>query len=269
MKESTKMKTLYLAALSLSVALMLSMSASAGVVWSENFDSYADGSILRGQVGPNGQTWREFDLWNGAFQDMQVNTTAGQGGTLGAGPSAGGENAVAIDLGQELSSGILQIEFDLYIGTGRQSGPQWWLKDAESGNNISLALDWMDNATGGMDPQSGFHTADSGTNPPNLLWDTEITAATQNMHGSYTVDLDNKTVRYMMTSVEEGSVADSGVVNYEEDYSPEQIQLYLGAMSSSNSRGYDNIVISVIPEPTSLLLIFAGLCCLGASWRRR
>ena len=89
MKESTKMKTLYMAALSLSVALMLSMSASAGVVFSENFDSYADGSILRGQVGPNGQTWREFDLWNGNFQDMQVNIAAGQDGTLGAGPSAG------------------------------------------------------------------------------------------------------------------------------------------------------------------------------------
>ena len=255
--------------MAVAIGLMIASSATAVVYFDENFDSYADGSILRGQVGPNGQTWREFDLWNGAFNDMEVNTTAGQGGTLGAGPSAGGENAVAIDIGQELSSGILQIDFDLHIGSNRQSGPQWWLKDAESGNNISLAMDWIDNANGGLDPQSGFHAADSGTNPPNLLWDTEITAATQNVNGSYTVDLDNKTVRYMLTSLEEGSVADSGIVNYEEDYSPEQIHLYLGAISSSNSRGYDNIVISVIPEPTSLLLIFAGLCCLGASWRRR
>ena len=271
------MKSLTIGVLTIAVAVVLTASASAAI-FEDNFDSYTDGNPLEGQVNAStGTTWKAFDLWNGSFGSMQSTSNNSQSGlAAGGGAGGGGENSVAIDLAERVTSGRLVVDYDMHVGSNRQSGPQWWLRDAANGANVSLALDWIDNANGGIDPQSGIHNNDpndpNGTmNPPNLMWNEDITEATQSIHGHYEIDIDNKTIQYTLTSIEEpGKSADSGLLDYSKTFEPDSIYLYLSAISSSNERTYDNFSI-VVPEPTTLALtsIAAGVCCLSMFRRRR
>ena len=153
-----------------------------------------------GQLNPNGDTWQTFDLWNGSFVDLKSTSNSGQDGTLGGGSTSGGEHGAWVPLGTKLTSGGNYFEFEVHVPPGgRQSGPQWWLRDGDAAVNLSLALDWIDNANGGIDPQSNFH--DTTAQPANLFWDTDITAATENIHFAHVVDLDNKHVTYTTTSM--------------------------------------------------------------------
>ena len=240
-------------------------------IFSENFNGYANNSSLVGQTGPNGQTWEPFDLWNSSFAEMHATRLPGQDGTIGAGRAVGGggEQAVQIELGQKVSKGILTVDYDIHIGSNRKSGPQWWLMDPDSDNHLSLAFDWMDHR--GIDPQSGFHSAASPqpNDGENFVWDTNITELTTDLHGSYVVDLDNQTVTYTVTSIQENSTATASGT-YDESYAPSRVALYLSAIGAGQDNGYDNIVIRVVPEPNSVLLMsIAGIFCLGRYRRRR
>ena len=51
---------------------------------------------------------------------------------------------------------------------------------------------------------------ESTTRLPNVVWDTDNTVATENIHATYVVDLNHKTVTYTLTSLEEANVATGG-----------------------------------------------------------
>jgi len=82
------------------------------------------------------------------------------------------------------------------------------------------------------------------------------------------VDLDNKTVTYTLTSIQEKSTA-TGSGTYNEDYAPSRLAFYISAMGANRDNGYDNLVIRIIPEPTSLFLLCIAGVCYGASYRPR
>jgi len=146
------MKRLTIAALTLLVTVAFSTPTSATIYWQENFDGYVEGTGLNGQLGPNGVTWDSgFDLWNDPeIGSLAAVPEAGQDGTLGAGywtgdTTGGGNNqASQIQMGTKVTSGMLYVDYDLHVGTGRQSGPQWWLRDTDTNINASIAPDWID-----------------------------------------------------------------------------------------------------------------------------
>ena len=190
--------------------------------------------------------------------ELKSTSNSGQDGTLGGGSTSEGEHGAWVPLGTKLTSGKIYVEFDVHVPPGgRQSGPQWWLRDGDAAVNLSVALDWIDNANGGIDPQSNFH--DTTAQPANLFWDTDITAATENIHFTYVVDLDNKHVTYTATSIEEPlSTINSGPHPFDKTYEPDQVYLYLSAIAGGKQWGYDNICFAtgggecssfVVPDP--------------------
>ena len=177
-----KMKTLSVALLSLAVTLILASTGTATVYWEDNFDSYEAGSTLSGQTGPTGATLEDgWALWaDPEIGSMAATTTSGQDGTLGAGPDPADPTGGGANQGNwlsipKVSSGMLYVDFDMHVGSGRQSGPQWWLRDVDNGN-MAIAPDWVDNANGGMDPQAGIELDYDNS---NLMWGPD----TQNIHG--------------------------------------------------------------------------------------
>ena len=268
------MKTLSVALLSLTVALILASTGTATVYWEENFDGYAEGSALNGQAGPNGQTWGlVWDLWADAeIGSMAATSVGGQDGTFGAGywpddTTTGPNNQGShIHMGTKATSGMLYVDFDLHVGTGRQSAPQWTFKDTDANINVGVAPDWVDNANGGFDPQTGLDLNDNS----NMFWNTDITSETQDIHGSWVFDLDNKMVTFSFTSKQEPDKVATLSTEYSNDWQPDYIYLYNHAISSSGGMGYDNFRIAdtPIPEPAGLALLSLGGLMLLARRRR-
>ena len=247
------MKTLSVALLSLAVALMLTSTGTATVYWEDNFDSYEAGSALAGQTGPTGATWEAgWMLWD----DPEIGSMAATdlGGSQGAGAWAEDATGGTANQGNwlsipKISSGMLYVDYDMHVGSGRQSGPQWWLKDPDNGN-MSIGPDWIDNANGGMDPQAGI---DLDYDNSNLMWGPEdIGPDTQNIHGNWTFDLDNNTVSVAYTSKEEpGKSATLGPIGYGVTaWAPSEVHIYNHAMSTAGGMGYDNMRIASTPAPS-------------------
>ena len=244
------MKRLTIAALTLLVAVAFSTPTSATVYWQENFDGYVEGTGLNGQLGPNGMTWDSgWDLWNDPDIGSMGIDLSGQNGTFGAGywtgDTTGGTNnsGSQIQMGTKVTGGMLYVDYDLHVGTGRQSAPQWWLRDTDTNINVSIAADWVDNANGGMDPQNGF----GFQNDSNIFWDTEITEVTENIHASYVIDLDNKQATFTFTSYEEPGSTASLSAGYDDDWFPDKVYLYNSAIASTIGMGYDNFCIASGP----------------------
>jgi len=194
---------------------------------------------------------------------LAATTDGGQGGTQGAGnntadPTGGGANQGNWLSIPKVSSGMLYVDFDMHVGSGRQSGPQWWLRDVDNGN-MSIAPDWIDNANGGMDPQAGIELDYDNS---NLMWGPEdIGPDTQNIHGNWTFDLDNNTVSVAYTSKEEpGKSATLGPIGYlVTAWAPSEVHLYNHAISSTGGMGYDNMRIADTPLPPPAGALPAGI----------
>ena len=223
----------------------------ADVYWEDNFDGYAAGTALNGQPGPNGQTWhKSWTLWyDPNIGSLAPTPVAGQNGTNGAGrwdgdPTSGPDNQGSqIDMGVDVTSGMLYVDFDMHVGTGRRSGPQWWLKDTAPGlvdRNVSVALDWIDNAHGGLDPQTGLGLDDDS----NIFWNTDITGLTTDVHGNWVFDLDNKTVTFTYTSIQEPGKVATLTTGYSNDWQPDYIYLYNHAIGTAGDMGFDNVRIA-------------------------
>ena len=254
------MKTIYVAMLILSLALILSSSASAVIYYQEDFDvGYTDGNSLIGETDPRGNTWQTFDLFPGTFNELKSSSQGGQDETLGGGSGgAVGEHGAKISLGQKITSGIITIDYDIHIGpSNKRDGPQWWLHDADTDISLSVSFDGMDNTSLGFPVESGFHDPNDTNNPtsqlPNLLWEPDAGHPTEDIHGFYLVDLDNKTVFYRMSSLEEDSVA-TGFTPYTKTWEPNELYFYMGDVASGKGTGYDNICIaSGVGECTSYI----------------
>ena len=270
MKERTKMKTTCLAMLTSSLVLILSSSASAVVYWEENFDSYGEQTPLNGQAGPNGQTWAlEWDLWaDPQIGSMAATSVGGQNGTLGAGrwdlddtddgpPPTGGKanQGSHIPMGVKVTDGMLYVDFDLHVGTGRISGPQWTFIDTDYNRGVGVAPDWINNANGGFDPQTGLVLDDDN----NIFWgdgsaEDDITELTNDIHGSWVFDLDNKTVTFSFTSKQEPDKVATLSAGYSRDWQPDKIAIYNHAMGTIAGMGYDNFCIASGPDECASLI---------------
>lgn len=235
----------------------LGATVPAVIYWEEDFDDYAAGSPLNGQAGPNGETWSSnWYLWyDPTIGSLAATPIGGQNGTDGAGrwdddPTSGSQaQGSRIPLGVKIADGTLYVDFDLHVGTNRVNGPQSWLKDTSSRQtNLSVALDSIDNAHGGLDPQTNLGLTDNS----NIFWNTDITELTTDIHGNWTIDLDNKVATFTYTSIQEPGKVATLTSSYSNIWQPDFLHLYNNDVGTVTGMGYDNIRIADTPISESV-----------------
>lgn len=265
------MKTLLTTSLVLMAAMLIAAPASATVILSDNFNDSTVGN-LTGQTADTGQTWATFNLGGWTMDAaLYVADSLGVGGTNGAGYSTSSTMFIGnqISLASALTSGPIRLEMDVSQTSGAQTGIQYWLSDTTSGMNASLQ--WVHRTAYGDSSMICFE----GLGQTDSLHDIPLLFGT--LHTTLDINLTTKTIEYSWYDLDDptdpttkGSV-DLGT--YTDTFNPNRLHATVCRENNGSSLftgGYDNIMLTVIPEPSTLVLLATGLLgLLCYAWRKQ
>jgi len=275
------------------IATTLASPASAGVVFSENFETYTVGNTLDVGGGANVNGWAfsatpitvgKLAAWPSGVYNvvpnaiMKVDNTASLDNvTSFPNPAslAGVNHSAAASLALP-NSGVATLDYDLQWAdtTSKSNGPTGLLiRDTTLGKDINIwssgGSHWITvgDATS-VDSWSSRGFGDVGANPKT----------TGKQHMTVTFDFDsgaNGTFAATVSSDTQlyGTATTSATQNLPAGFAPDEIVLWNGAGVHANfvwGSAFDNIVIdsTAIPEPASLALFAMGGLLLVSRRRR-
>ncbi len=277
------MKTLLTSIFVVALAVFVASPVSATVILADNFDADTDGA-LTGQLAQTGQTWTVVNpLWTWVGGTMSVADQANMG--KGAGNAAAGAPGLGneIALGAQYTTGLIQVDLDTVNPAATSIDLQWSLRDMSGG---SYGIGISPHVNGDMsspwaNQKINFEGEGAGETGAMLGW---IPGA---LHQTLLVDLDNNTATLSWyDKADPTNVARQGTLGAialdTASFGPDTMQFYAYKYGGGGIlASYDNLYVQwgatiddigpipyvPIPEPSTLVLLTAGLLCYA--WRKR
>lgn len=259
------MRIYRLAFLVVGMAVVSSAPATAQVIFSDGFESYASGSNLDGQGG-----WVNF----GSSTLTTVSSTQAQSGINsmrleeGPNPPDGYGSDVYRNFGPLITSGIVNFSFAQFVETGVDTAGNLFVSTQAMPTTFQPGV-WIMTASGpGGTPAAGTNViVTRGATDAPLGTVPQVFGAWANH--SLTVNLDANTFDYTYNGspVVTGGVWDT-VTTDGVSFGGMNFWMQFGNLNGVNNFMYfDNFSLTVVPEPSSMAL--AGLGLAGATWWRR
>jgi hypothetical protein len=228
------------------MAVAATFAVSANAQWSDNFDSYADGTQLHGVGGWVG--WNN-DPNAGALVSNDQSSSAPHSVDI-----VGTSDLVQIFSGA--TSGIWMFSGEVFIPKNYTGDSYFIMMNEYTGNggDWSLQMHFVA-STGLIQPDAGSSNTITETNIPFIR--------NQWVGFDVTIDLDNNTqiVRYNGTEIGNGTwYGASGTAEIA------NIDLFA---NNATSVFYDNLELAIVPEPGTFVALGVGLAGLLALRRRK
>ena len=251
--------------------LICNAPVMAQVILQDDFENPSDTESLTGRTTSTGQTWGKFNHYDPAPYGGTFNFRGAYGTESSSnGVGGGGRKGNSISLGRTLTTEKVYLGIDLTVQPNDQPRwPQIWFA---GDNNKGISFRWdADNAgvselcfehSGTMKPPSGTFN--------NQCFDTGMDPGAGQLHVDLTLDLTAKTLDVAWNEI--GGAASGNVfygtyqstaANYVE---PNRLSIFVND-HGGGTHGFDNVVVGIVPEPTSLVLLGLGTLMLGV--RRR
>jgi len=281
-----------LVASSLFAVVVTPAAVHAVTILNDDFESMALHAPLFGRVAPTGQTWRNGTGASSGWGYPQPSDPSSAvsiewnefavSGIRGVGFFSGGGAplpSAEIPLGQSLNSGgVYTVTTDFVLGSQAERGSIGFrdtVHDNASfvfGAFLDGSLNWDTRAITGATAHTGPApvTHDAGTwtviNGPN----TSGTSLDQIfLHVTMTLDYPNNSLTTTIQDLN-GPATDTFAVNLPSGFQPDIFGWRGGASTTAGSTGgtgFDNVNITLVPEPSTLALI--GIAALPMLRRRR
>lgn len=250
--------------------LICNTPAMAEIILQDDFESPSDTESLTGRTAATGQTWGNFTHFTPSPNRGTFNFRGGyETGNGSYGVGGGGNKGNTILLGRTLTTEKVRLGIDLTVQPNVQpKWPQIWFA---GDNNKGFSFNWDANKAG-VSTISFEHSGTMKNNGAfnNQSFDTGMDPGAGQLHVDLDMDLSAKTLNVSWNEIGGDASGSAFYGTYSSDagsfVNPNRLSIFMND-GGGGTHGFDNIVIEIIPEPTTLVLLGLGTLVLGV--RRR